>query len=523
MYEIIKKQNGEGFARVIRNYDNGILDVPNIDKIVRYAGRDAGPIIQYLVSLKGVKIQQKSVHHDPISLLDKAGYSAYVADSQEKQNAIKSYFAKGEELCTFSDPVRYKKYYIINAVRKDVNNIKRGDFKKPEREDAYGTSVLSIQIPKTGGAITIKNRYNHTVRNPDNTFGSNPDNIIEGLSDALRHKFDVDFSSQGTGLPEKYILVGNQICKYETKINNIYCAKDFYIKNDRIFNLDKNYEKMLEDGILLNLKTKKVSDVIFGGCGSFDSFSGMRNCFVASLNKAVSNKKLRVLKRLRGCYDVFADDIRILTVKNGSIVNINIPDAFAIRLKNNQDLYDVLNFEHVKRLELINCKLSDVSKIIMPRKADMITLGSVQLPECDLNLSTVKELRVLNADLSRIKTFVMPQNTNILYFDNVVFPKTNLDFAGYKSVKISGDLSLVKKITATQEIDSMILKDIVFSECEIDLTGVKNLDIINCDMSRVRKLKLPLSYQIKHDMIKLFQDGKTKIEYIKNQNYFIKR
>ena len=41
MYEIIKKQNGERFARAIRNCDNGIFDVPNINKIVKYAGRDA--------------------------------------------------------------------------------------------------------------------------------------------------------------------------------------------------------------------------------------------------------------------------------------------------------------------------------------------------------------------------------------------------------------------------------------------------------------------------------------------------
>lgn len=41
MYDIIKKQNGERFAKAIRNYDNGIFDVPNIDKIVKYAGRGA--------------------------------------------------------------------------------------------------------------------------------------------------------------------------------------------------------------------------------------------------------------------------------------------------------------------------------------------------------------------------------------------------------------------------------------------------------------------------------------------------
>ena len=57
MHDVIKAQNGERFAKAIRNYDNGIFDIPNIDKIVKYAGRDAEPIMQYLVSLKGIKIQ----------------------------------------------------------------------------------------------------------------------------------------------------------------------------------------------------------------------------------------------------------------------------------------------------------------------------------------------------------------------------------------------------------------------------------------------------------------------------------
>ena len=170
MYEIIKKQNGERFARAIRDCDNGIFDVPNIDKIVKYAGRDAEPILQYLASLKNIKIVETGNPQNPFDLLDKAGYNAYVADTLGKQNAIRQYFAPGEELCTFRDSSRYLNYYIINAVRKDVDNIKRKDFKNPQREDEYGTSVLSIQILKKGGFISIKNRYNHTVQNPDNIF-----------------------------------------------------------------------------------------------------------------------------------------------------------------------------------------------------------------------------------------------------------------------------------------------------------------------------------------------------------------
>ena len=43
---VIKKQNGEHFAKAIRAYDNGIFDVPDLDKIVKYAGRKAEPLIE---------------------------------------------------------------------------------------------------------------------------------------------------------------------------------------------------------------------------------------------------------------------------------------------------------------------------------------------------------------------------------------------------------------------------------------------------------------------------------------------
>ena len=113
MYEIIKKQNGERFARAIRNYDNGIFDVPNIDKIVRYAGRDAEPILQYLTSLKNIKIVETGKPQNPFVLLDKAGYNAYVADTLGKQNAIRQYFAPDEELCTFRI-FKVFSFYLIN-------------------------------------------------------------------------------------------------------------------------------------------------------------------------------------------------------------------------------------------------------------------------------------------------------------------------------------------------------------------------------------------------------------------------
>lgn len=92
--------------------------------IVKYAGRDAKPILVYLESLKtrGLNSDQ-DVKESPFTLLERAGYKAVYADTLEKQNAIKKYFAQGEELCTFHDDSRFKNFYIVNVVRHDVDNI----------------------------------------------------------------------------------------------------------------------------------------------------------------------------------------------------------------------------------------------------------------------------------------------------------------------------------------------------------------------------------------------------------------
>ena len=115
MYDIIKKQNGEHFAKAIRCYDNGIFDIPNLDRIVKYAGRDAEPVMKYLISLKNIEITRQSKHHEPLTLLAQAGYTAYVADTLEKQNAIARYFAPNEQLCTFKDKDRFQRYYKCSS------------------------------------------------------------------------------------------------------------------------------------------------------------------------------------------------------------------------------------------------------------------------------------------------------------------------------------------------------------------------------------------------------------------------
>ena len=265
MYKKIKKQNGEAFAQGLRNYHNGLLEIPDIDQIVRHAGRDATPLLPYLMSLLASNddvSEPPPVPQDPFVLLAQAGYDAFYADSLDKQNSIKKYFQPGELLCTFNDAARHKDFHIVHAVRKDVAQIRREDFKgKEQRQDEYGTSVISIQMLKTGGFISIKNRYNHAVVGCDNTFNSNPDNIIYGLSAALKARFNVEFSASKNALPDGFVLMNDRVFKYHTERRNIYYGDQAWAQNGVIHDVNKAAGDALFEWFLFDNKTKMLRKI----------------------------------------------------------------------------------------------------------------------------------------------------------------------------------------------------------------------------------------------------------------------
>ena len=165
---------------------------------------------------------------------------------------------------------RFDENYIINAVKKEADgddklpesewHIKPSD--NPQREDEYGRSVISIQILKTGGAISIKNRYNHTVTDPDNTFNSNPDDIIPGLSAALKHKFGMGFTVSKSKIPENYIFIHNKLIRYNYEVDNVYFGDNFYLNGSDITELDDKHEVMLDNIILDTDFGKKARTVL---------------------------------------------------------------------------------------------------------------------------------------------------------------------------------------------------------------------------------------------------------------------
>jgi hypothetical protein len=262
-YDLLKRVKGEKFAQAVRDYHTGIFEIPDLIEKVRYAGPVATEdVLRWLyieskTELEPVKIEKQN----PFDLLTQAGYSrSFLVTSLEEQNSIMHYYRRGEELCTFNDDSRWQRLTVIHAVRDDAETVKYAPNGSPGREDAYGTSVISIQF--RNGFISIKNRYNHTVGNPDNTFGSNPDNIIKGLTAALESEFKVSFALQiRNSSPENHVIVNGNLVYYYEEINGVYFGPKTWVKDGQLNVANSDYQ-VLADTILIDSRQKTAVSVI---------------------------------------------------------------------------------------------------------------------------------------------------------------------------------------------------------------------------------------------------------------------
>ena len=167
-------------------------------------------------------------------------YKLYRCKTKEELDYFKKYYEKYELICTFDDEKRLEECHIFFAVREGAENLDRKSFVQPQRQDEYGTSVISIQFDKEYNDVSIKNRYNHTVENPDCTFSNNLDEIVPGLGDSFAFHYDmgqvVDLEDYCFLKIPGFVKASNgKHYKYFSK-----CKSIKYIKN-KIWENDINY------------------------------------------------------------------------------------------------------------------------------------------------------------------------------------------------------------------------------------------------------------------------------------------
>ena len=217
----------------------------------------------YIYSYLEPKYEKAKVDKTPKELLDELGYVLYECKSEEDIQSFKKYYAKGEELCTFKDG-RLDKCHVFFAVKKNIDDIKREDYSEPSRQDIYGTSIISIQFAKGDvNTLSIKNRYNHTVKNPDATFGNNLENIIPGLTNSFEEEYHLNINSnlEEFELTDYVLAKDGRYYKYNYELNNIYyCMNNIIIDNGEVItDYMQNERYIIIDYFILDLQEKRIS------------------------------------------------------------------------------------------------------------------------------------------------------------------------------------------------------------------------------------------------------------------------
>ncbi len=212
------------------------------------------------------------VTENPFELMKKAGYTLYECHTEEDIQSFRKFYEEKEVLCTIENKDRLSECYVFFAVKDNIAEIKRRD--KPTRQDEYGTSVISIQFYKGGvNDVSIKNRYNHTVNNPDATFGNNLNNIIVGLRKSFEQEYKLNITNSNNipefDLKNYYRATDGKYYKYTLEDDGTYyCPDNIIIKNNIPYQLERE-KYILVENYLIDLVNKQIRCLTSNGEDSF--------------------------------------------------------------------------------------------------------------------------------------------------------------------------------------------------------------------------------------------------------------
>ena len=441
--EIIKKKYGENMMKLCRELFPSILEEKGVlSKIILanfYPNHNLYDDIidnklennfkNYIYNMIDVSKKQEKINKTPEELFEEKGYILKECLTEEEIQEYKKYYKKGESLCTFRGN-RLNSCRVFFAVKKDVLNIKREDFKDPKRQDLYGTSVISIQFTKDGtNTLSIKNRYNHRVVNPDATFSNNLDNIKEGLTYAFEKYYGIEqkVSSYYLEIPGYVRANDGKYYKYNYEINNIYyCPNNIIIDTYNVKHLASE-KYIVMDYFILDLVNKEINNYDIRIFDNFaNSFSKIEKIEVTKHNdfKVINllhennNKTVMILNKLNNLIGLYSNDLIEIKDKfleqNKYLKEVNLPNVSKIGddfiCKNrcikqiNLPIVEVIGNRFLNN----NCSLESLSLPLLVKAGHVFMTWNEVLEEVNFSslkvagfdfLQNNKEIKVLNLPL----------------------------------------------------------------------------------------------------------------------------
>lgn len=491
----IKKKYGEKMMHYCRECFPTILNVPG--KLVEilnthfYCVKDSlyndikenhkeSEFNDFVYSNAGLKNEYdiRDVSKTPKELLDDAGYDLFECKTVEEVNSFKKYFILGEQLCTFLDPAsRLENKYVFFAVKKNILDIKREDFLIPDRQDEYGTSVISIQFTRDkNNHLSIKNRYNEVVNNPDSTFDNNLDNIIPGLTMSFYKAYGIReiYDENSEFQMENYISIDGEYYKYNYKLNDIYyCTNNIIVDNNNVIRYDPE-KYIIMDYFIIDLVNKKVDVFDNKLRDSFSEVIGkIKNIEIVRGEK---DKKVYITNEEDNIFELtLSFDNKLIGIKNNMIDKL--PNRFLISgqyLKN-------MEFSNVREIGNDVLYANTDLEYFNLSKAEVIgnyfLANNIKLTNIDLNKTIIigDDFLKRNIIVESINFDSLQRVGNSFMFSNkglssIVIP--NLSYTGKCFFKLN-DKVLFASFPSLQETGDFFMND------------AKNLRMFEADNLRV--------------------------------------
>lgn len=290
-----------------------------------------------------------------------AGYILYPECQTEADiQSYKKYYALDEELCTFRGN-RLDTCRVWFAVKENVADIRREDFSAPKRQDEYGTSVISIQFTKDEySTLSIKNRYNHTVINPDNTFNSDLNNIIPGLADAFEKDYGVKEKNKRNKFKlDDYVLADGKYYHYNNWVGVYCCDNNVVIENGNVRQLPTD-SQILVDNFAFDFAKNTITNY---------SESIYKNSFIDSIGK-ITNMSYSA-----------KDGIITIKVKNGEDVVIGVNGRNTMTSLYNANVKQVKNWFLAENKNIESISIPNLQSCEEDFLSSNTALKKLNLPE----------------------------------------------------------------------------------------------------------------------------------------------
>lgn len=524
--KIIKSYYGEKFAKLCRELFPSILDKEGylVNILKKYFDNtptlytDISPVKEdfrdFIYNSFNENIEnQIETDLSPKELLDKAGYYLFPECKTERDiQKFKKYYKREERLCTFRGK-RLNTCRVWFAVKKelldDTNAIKRGN--PPQRQDNYGTSVISIQFTKGEHSyLSIKNRYNHSVTNPDCTFNNNLDNIVLGLTYSFCNKFGLNLTKRDNYSTSSffydYMIDRSYAQSNDEKFYKIkeyistgrLCYNNNIVKVDgTVVNFDKSTYTMFGT-YLLSHKHKRIVDL---NKFQFMDNETVENSFdFLSKNEDTNNKitdsfikSIGKIEKIKIGFNKNKNKVITITPEKGKDVIIvldNLDNMIGYANPNVVEISDsfLYNNTHLRQLSLPNvktigngflCHNESLEKIYLPNVEKIgdqfLTLNKniteISLPKVKtIGSSFLYDCKKVNKidlpNVTQIGNFFNNLNSCITKLSLPNVEKIGVGFMSCNNTLTSIDLPSVKEIDKRFLLKNKKLKDINIPKIE---------------------------------------------------------